>query len=179
MRGLHGRASRAFPRRQSEAASGYARQTRAAGLSGSARFEACAWPSGRATSLYVLIVEDNPAEAELIQERLSCASAHGVTIKHALDMTRAASMYDDVVFDCVVLDLQLPDTEGRETIEVTHALFPSATIIAYSGMDNELSRLVALEAGAQHFVSKNTADVEALSRCVLDALERRRAFAEF
>lgn len=133
----------------------------------------------RTSDFCVLVIEDRPADAELIRDRLAHVCGHGVVIKHALDIRRAASVFDEGIVDCIVLDLQLPDAVGGESIQAARALCPSAAIIAYSGMDNEASRLGATEAGAQHFVSKNNADPEALSRCVVDALERCRAFSRF
>jgi len=128
-----------------------------------------------ATRAYrVLLVEDNPAEAELVFERLSAASP-AFEITHALDMERAAKACGASSFDCIVLDLQLPDTGGVETIRTMRAQSPDAAIVAYSGMDDEGSRSASLREGAQDFISKNGPEAGSLDRSILFALERWRA----
>jgi CheY-like chemotaxis protein len=121
----------------------------------------------------VLVVEDNPAEAELIFEWLSSSCGGRLDITLALDMTRALRACDDREFDALVLDLQLPDAMGADTMRSMRTRCPRAAIIAYSGMDNEASRLAALRAGADDFISKNEADAATLSCCVLLAIARR------
>lgn len=122
----------------------------------------------------LLIVEDNPAEAELICERLESVCGGAVDFVHALDMTRALCAAERDSFDCIVLDLQLPDTSGAETISTIRVRCPAAAILAYSGMDNDASRIAALQAGAECFISKNAGDAP-LDRCVLQVLARWRA----
>src|SRR6185295_17964486 len=122
----------------------------------------------------VLLVEDNPAEAELVFERLSAASP-AFEITHALDMERARKACGVSKFDCIVLDLQLPDTRGVETIKTMRAQSPDAAIVAYSGMDDERSRSASLQEGAQDFISKNGPEAGSLDRSILFALERWRA----
>lgn len=122
----------------------------------------------------VLLVEDNPAEAELVFERLSAASP-AFEITHALDMERARKACGASKFDCIVLDLQLPDTRGVETIKTMRAQSPDAAIVAYSGMDDERSRSASLQEGAQDFISKNGPEAGSLDRSILFALERWRA----
>lgn len=128
-------------------------------------------PPERPRRFHVLVVEDNPADGEIIAERLETAAPGWFEIVHVLDMMRAGRACAERAFDCVVLDLQLPDTTGAQTIEAMRALCPSVAIIAYSGMDNEASRSAALTAGAEHFVSKNVGDAGLIGH-VLSALER-------
>ena len=47
--------------------------------------------------------------------------------------------------------------------------FPEAIIIAYSGMDDDASRMSALKAGAEYFLSKNS-DPEVFDRCIQEVL---------
>lgn len=122
----------------------------------------------------LLIVENNPAEAELIAERLGSACGNAVDIVHALDMMRASGAAEQGPFDCIVLDLQLPDTSGAEAISAIRARCPAAAILAYSGMDNDASRIAALQAGAECFISRNAGDA-LLDRCVVQVLVRWRA----
>lgn len=123
----------------------------------------------------VLLVEDNHAEAELVFEMLSDSCPGAFDITHVPDMKRASAASDNAVFDCIVLDLQLPDTSGVETIRTMRERCPQAAIVAYSGLDDERSRLASLREGAQDFVSKNGSEAGSLDRSILFALERWRA----
>jgi DNA-binding NarL/FixJ family response regulator len=121
----------------------------------------------------LLIVEDNPAEGELICERLSTACSGAVRISRASNMASALRTCEKASFDCAVIDLLLPDASGAEIISAMRARCPDAAIVAYSGMDSDAWRTTALHAGAHYFVSKNSNDPHLLERSVLRALEQR------
>ncbi|MES1199894.1 MAG: ATP-binding protein [Pseudomonadota bacterium] len=131
--------------------------------------------STKQSSFRVLLVEDNPAEADLVMERLSDAAPAEFSVAHAFSVEDADALFADQRFDCIVLDLQLPDTRGPDTIRAMRALRPETTIICYSGMDDEFSRIASLKEGAQDFISKNGPEAGSLGRGILLALERRRA----
>lgn len=123
----------------------------------------------------VLLVEDHPGEAELVVESLSASTFGGFDITHVATLKEACAACERAKYDCIVLDLQLPDSSGVETIRAMRERSPDAAIVAYSGLEDERARAAALREGAQDFVSKNGPESEALNRGILFAVERWRA----
>jgi HAMP domain-containing protein/CheY-like chemotaxis protein/signal transduction histidine kinase len=62
----------------------------------------------------LLVVEDNPAEQLSIRELLSYDDIELVTVSTGMEALAAVT---DEAFDCVVLDLRLPDMSGFEVLE--------------------------------------------------------------
>lgn len=123
----------------------------------------------------VLLVEDNPAEAELVSESLSNSVLGGFDIVHVVSMLEASRALAADRFDCIILDLQLPDSSGVDTVRAMRASAGGAPIVAYSGLDDDRSRAAALDEGAHDFISKNAYETGALNRGILYAVERWRA----
>ncbi len=85
----------------------------------------------------LLIVEDNPAERDAIVQFLG---ARDVTTTAAADAAEALAALRQENFDCLVLDLRLPDMDGLELLERIKQEFKlrNLPVIIYTG--KELSR---------------------------------------
>ncbi len=68
-------------------------------------------------SLRILLVEDDPNDAELLQACLGEASASGAQIVHAQSLAAGLRALQAGAIDIVVLDLDLPDSSGFDTLE--------------------------------------------------------------
>jgi signal transduction histidine kinase len=121
--------------------------------------------------IQVLLVEDNPADAELVRERLAEAPAMDVTLAQQLrDGLRLAARR---TFDVILLDLSLPDADGLETVRRMRDGAAGAPVVVLTGLDNDDVGLEAVRQGAQDFVVKSTA-AGPLLRSIRYAIERRR-----
>jgi signal transduction histidine kinase len=123
----------------------------------------------------VLLVEDNLAEAVLVAERLSESHSDEFDIVHVTTLEAAIAACRASRFDCIVMDLQLPDSMGADTVRAMRAQGCAVAIVAFSGLDDERARAGALAEGAQAFISKNGSEAGALDRGILFALEHWRA----
>lgn len=124
----------------------------------------------------ILLVEDCRAEAELVADML-LSSTHGeLEVTWAGDIATAAATFAHAPFDCIVLDLQLPDAAGLASLEGVQGFCGDAAIVAFSALEDCELRETVLAHGAHDFIRKNSDEVRALSRGVLYALERRRAY---
>jgi DNA-binding response OmpR family regulator len=65
----------------------------------------------------VLLVEDNPGDARLIQELLRDAEPGGFQVVGADRLDHAIARLNDTAVDVVPLDLGLPDSQGKATFE--------------------------------------------------------------
>lgn len=96
----------------------------------------------------VLMIEDNPNDQKLVSLLLATS----------LDFSFAASLEDAVnkIKECrpdaVLLDLNLPDSKGVETIRAIARQFPELPIVVWSGADDAAN---AVHAGADQFVLKD------------------------
>ncbi len=125
--------------------------------------------------LRVLVIEDNPLHAQFIENMLgrSDEMSFQVDISHTLQagLQKATSQQPDVV----LLDLDLPDSQGENTIEsATGALKETPVVILTGRDDNELA-LRAVRQGAQDYLSKTDVNQELLVRTIHYAVERMSA----
>ncbi len=128
-------------------------------------------------SLNVLLVEDDPAEAELARTYLAAARRTRYTVEHVETLGAALARLragDAAPVDVVLLDFQLPDSAGLETFEAVHAAAPDVPVLVLTNLDDEATALEAVGHGAQDFLIKAEVDAALLHRAVGYAVERHR-----
>jgi len=128
----------------------------------------------RRDQLCVLLIEDNPGDADLVQIllrevpecfiQLACASQLGA----GLDALRTTA------FDAVIVDLSLPDSTPTETLLRVRQAAQSVPIIVLSGSDSAALRHAALNAGTLEFLVKGEPETLTLGRRLLAAVDRHR-----
>jgi len=130
------------------------------------------------TKTRVLLVEDNPAQARLIQELIAEENPSVFLIENADKLGAALSRLQDGAADAVLLDLSLPDSQGLATLERVREQAPDIPIIVLTGLEDESIGVQAVKRGAQDYLSKNHASGELLVRTLRYAIERQRARGE-
>jgi two-component system phosphate regulon response regulator OmpR len=116
----------------------------------------------------ILLVEDDPRLAEMLQEYLGQAG-FGVT---AVSMGAAAlERLNEAEFDAVVLDLMLPDMDGLEVCRRLRAQ-GDTPVLMLTARGDAIDRIVGLELGADDYLPKPFEPRELLAR--LRAIVRRR-----
>lgn len=125
--------------------------------------------------LSVLIVEDNPADADLVREYLRSAdgSAFGVEIDHVERLRDALVRLGRGAVDVVLLDLSLPDASGLEALRQVRAATPSVPIVVLTGAD-EATGLAAMKEGAQDYLPKGDVHPDRLARSLRYAMQRQQ-----
>jgi len=106
----------------------------------------------------ILVVEDEPAIAESVAYALG---RDGFLVTLAATVTDAAALVDGA--DLVVLDLMLPDGSGFDLI-ARWRKNKHIPLIVLSSRDGEADRVVALEAGADDYVTKPFSPREVVAR---------------
>ncbi len=104
----------------------------------------------------VLLVEDNPADARLLQEMVLASGEHDLTLQPCRRLSEAINEIQGGTTDCVLLDLSLPDVSGLDGIDRLRELFPDLPIIILTGLNDEEVALEALGAGAQDYLVKGS-----------------------
>jgi two-component system cell cycle sensor histidine kinase/response regulator CckA len=131
-----------------------------------------------AEAIHVLLVEDNPAYSAFIKDELTLAG--GPFEITAVDSLRnAADHLRRGGFDVVLLDLNLDDSSGLDTLERVHALANGIPVVILSGAGDQDLAMAAVRAGAQDYLVKSEIEMAAVTRVVRYAIERRAAEARF
>jgi diguanylate cyclase len=122
----------------------------------------------------VLLVEDNPGDARLVEILLSEAGP-GFEVSHAVRLDEALEELDRAEFDVVLLDLSLPDSSGFETVERVRMAVPEMPVVVLSGRDDDEFALQALQGGAEDYLVKGSGDGDLIARSIRYAIERKKA----
>src|SRR5580765_2645984 len=122
----------------------------------------------------LLLVEDNPGDADLARERLADLPDCAFEITLVTRLAEAISTLETAPVDAVVLDLNLPDSHGLDTLRKLRQVHREMAIIVLSGVADEALRRQALNEGAQEFLSKSEPASRLVARSFLYALERHR-----
>jgi two-component system, OmpR family, KDP operon response regulator KdpE len=117
----------------------------------------------------VLIVDDEPQIQRFLAPALTAA---GYDVVAAASGREALRLIATNAPDVVVLDLGLPDIDGKDVLRDARA-FSNAPVVVLSARDREAEKIAALDLGADDYVEKPFAIGELLAR--LRAALRRRA----
>ena len=129
-------------------------------------------------TIRVLIIEDNPGDARLIEEMLKGAKRARF---HFINHTTLSSGLEELLsnnIDVVLLDLNLPDCTGRDTITIIHEKAKTMPIITLTGIVDEELAIESLKLGMQDYLVKGKIDSELLERSILYAISRQQAMQE-
>lgn len=125
-----------------------------------------------AVTLRLLHVEDNPADALLMQEYIR-GILPSVTFDTAARLSEVTEERVAAV-DCALLDLSLPDASGLDALLALRKMSEDMPIIVLTGFDNMELGLSAVRDGADDYLLKNHVDGYTLERAVQYSIERRR-----
>ncbi len=123
-------------------------------------------------SVSILLIEDDAGDAYLVQDLLDRSDGD-------FSVTRVATLSDAVKalsprFDCVLLDLGLPDAVGFESLEAILEKDPFMAVVVLTGHDNREVGGQALRLGAQDYITKGSVTEETLGRTLRYAIARRQ-----
>ena len=99
----------------------------------------------------ILIVEDEPSLRELIQRSLE---KERYVVEAAGDFNSALRKIEDYDYDCILLDIMLPDGSGLDLLERLKALHKRENVIIISAKDSLEDKVLGLELGADDYLPK-------------------------
>ena len=120
----------------------------------------------------MLLVEDNPADARVVERHLKDAGLNHVTSDWVQTAGEAAQRLQTVEYDLVLLDLGLPDAQGLQALRALRAVADLTPIIVLTGSDDYKQGLIAVREGAQDYLEKRRVNAGMLSRIVSYSVER-------
>ena len=125
--------------------------------------------------LEILIVEDELVNSKLLEAMLSKSPLGVSKVKSAQTLDAALALLAERHFDVVLLDLNLPDSTGLDTLTAISGQYPLVAIVVITGEYGDDTGLEAISSGAQEYLVKGKYDAYTLSKSIYYAIERKRA----
>jgi len=100
----------------------------------------------------ILFVDDNVPLAEMLMEQFALHEEFEITLVESA--TQAHEILKDDDFDLVLLDLNLPDQDGREACKKMRADGLLCPIVMLTGAASEADMILGLDAGANDYITK-------------------------
>lgn len=122
----------------------------------------------------LLLVEDNPGDAELMRDLLEDPLGRRNQVTLAGTLAAALDALGREPFDAVLLDLGLPDATGRTGVEAIRRAHADTPVVVLTGLDDAAVALDCLAAGAQDYLEKSGAAADSLRRAVAYAIARQK-----
>lgn len=118
----------------------------------------------------ILVVDDEPAIREVIQEYLSMEGYHVTT---ACDGVEAVEKIRQKEFDVVVTDLSMPNMDGFGLMRQAQQIQPLTSVIVLSGQGTFENAIEAVHRGAYDFVAKPVRDFKSFKITIDRGLEHK------
>ena len=99
----------------------------------------------------ILIIEDEPSLRELIQRSLE---KERYVVEAAADFQSGLRKIEDYDYDCVLLDIMLPDGNGLNLLEQLKKMRKRENVIIISAKDSLDDKVLGLELGADDYLPK-------------------------
>ncbi|MEG1402492.1 response regulator transcription factor [Bacteroides sp.] len=114
----------------------------------------------------ILIVEDEPSLRELIQRSLE---KERYVVEVAANFQTAMQKIEDYEYDCILLDIMLPDGNGLTLLKHVKQLHKRENVIILSAKDSIEDKVLGLELGADDYLPKpfHLAELNARIRSVI------------
>ena len=96
----------------------------------------------------ILLVEDDAADAKLIQEALTGAGGSRFHVESVTRLSEALDRLSGEEIEVILLDLTLPDSQGLPVFDRVFEAAPNALIIVLSTANDEATANQAVQRGA-------------------------------
>lgn len=123
----------------------------------------------------VLLVEDNPGDARLVELLLSEVGSAAFEISHSDTLGEALELLKAEEFDVALVDLSLPDASGLDSVKAMQGAVPYLPVVVLSGTADEEVAVEAISGGAEDYLVKGQGDGALISRAIRYAIERKKA----
>jgi diguanylate cyclase (GGDEF)-like protein/PAS domain S-box-containing protein len=132
----------------------------------------------KSKNINILLIEDSIADAELLRMFLSNAKDMSFSLQLAERLSKGLADLQERSFDVVLVDLNLPDSQGIETALTVRKHSERVPIIVLTGFDDEDLATKALQMDIQDYLIKGQINSILLTRSIRYAIERKRAVEE-
>ncbi len=124
--------------------------------------------------IQVLMIEDDPDDVLLMREFLTEAGALKIKLAHADRLSEGLKRIAEQKFDVILLDLNLPDSRGLDTLRDLLRQVTTIPVVVLSGLADDRTTLEAVRQGAQDYLVKGEMSGSIMARVLRYAIERKR-----
>ena len=122
----------------------------------------------------VLLIEDNPFDARMVQEMLAKAKGASFDLECVDRLSTGLERLAKGGIDLVLLNLFLPESQGHDTLSKVCARAPQVPVVVMTGLADEVTAIEAVHEGAQdYFIKSQVEERYRLVRSILYAIERK------
>ncbi|MGZ4856873.1 MAG: response regulator [Methanobacteriaceae archaeon] len=122
----------------------------------------------------ILFVEDNPGDVVIIKEMLKEIDGIHFEVTTADNLKEGINHLINEDFDILLLDLNLPDSEGIQTFITINQNARDLPIIILTGLSDEEFAITSVGKGAQDYLVKGQTDGQLLAKSIKYSIERKR-----
>ncbi|MBI2916258.1 MAG: diguanylate cyclase response regulator [Elusimicrobia bacterium] len=126
----------------------------------------------------ILLVEGNRDEAEILQDSFQEIQCTPILARRTETLMEALRIPAKTRIDLILLDLQLADSAGLETLKKMNIRFPKVPIVIFAESYDEKLAVKALHNGAQDYLIKSDVTIPLISRVIRYAIERQKLLSE-
>ncbi len=123
----------------------------------------------------ILLIEDNPGDARLIQEMLKDVKDLNYELTLVDRLATGLNHLGKENVDIILLDLNLPESQGLKTYEEVFSKAPKIPIVILTGLRDEIVAIQAIKKGAQDYLLKQDVNSHELARVIRYSIERNQA----
>ncbi len=122
-------------------------------------------------SYKILLVDDETATTDILQEELQRAHAYKVDL--AFDGAQAINLIQKTLYDVVLLDMVMPRVDGREVLKFIAEHSPSSQVIILSAYADLKMAVESTKLGAYEVLGKPY-DIDQLEQTIVRAIDRKK-----
>jgi signal transduction histidine kinase/DNA-binding response OmpR family regulator len=128
----------------------------------------------------ILLIEDNPEDAQIMQEAVAGIKDGGFALEWVDRLEKGLARLPKGGIDLVLTDLQLPDAKGLDTVTKVRAAAQNLPLVVLTSQADVKLSTQAMQLGAQDYLVKGYVQVypDLLFRAIRYAMERHRAEQE-
>lgn len=122
----------------------------------------------------LLLIEDSSGDARLICEMLKEAECLCFAVRCVASLDAGIKELKSTAYEAVILDLNLPDSQGLDTFLRLHEECPHLPVVILTGLQDSEVALRAVGAGAQDYLTKGDFSKTILVRVLRYGIERKQ-----
>jgi signal transduction histidine kinase len=126
-------------------------------------------------TICILLVEDDEDDVAITRHLLSQTGQDHFRVQATGLLGDALAQIDEAPPDVVLLDMNLPDSEGWSTLLRMLSHTATIPVILLTGLADEAMGVKAVQTGAQDYLFKGHIDRDGLARSIRYAIERKRS----
>jgi len=127
--------------------------------------------------IHALLIEDDPDDVLLLKDCLAEIGMGKIKLDYTDRLSKGLIQLGGGNYNVVLLDLNLPDSRGLETLNTTIKRFPKLPVVVLSGLADDVITIEAVRRGAQDYLVKGDISGPLVMRVIRYAIERKQVEA--